>query len=110
MVLTTKDTLVSDFVTYSPYWMTEKSRNVLGGTVMYAPRDGEPSKGDVNHTSGDDKECSLIGRRNEGRRKRRVSKLYARELGHAVFDLVFVDEGDLLRVEADHTGPDQVYP
>jgi hypothetical protein len=43
VILTTKDTLVSDFQTYSPYWMSDHSQNKAGtSTVMYSPVDGEP--------------------------------------------------------------------
>mmetsp|Transcript_17394 Transcript_17394/g.45419 ORF Transcript_17394/g.45419 Transcript_17394/m.45419 type:complete len:1392 (-) Transcript_17394:111-4286(-) len=106
VILTTKDTVVSDFMSYSPYWMTDRSMNRDGTShVMYAPIDGEPRPGQIDRKSGDELDRNLISRRTEGRNKGRVSPLYARKEGHAVFDLIFVDEGDLLRVEAEHTGP-----
>jgi hypothetical protein len=109
VIMTTKDTVVSDFMAYSPYWMTDRSQNRDGTScVMYSPVDGEPRPGQIDRKSGNEFDKSLISRRSEGRKKGRVSPLYARKQGHAVFDLIFVDEGDLLRVESEHTGPGQV--
>ena len=62
----------------------------------------------IDRKSGSEYDKDLIKRRTDGRNKGRVSPLYARKQGHAVFNLVFVDEGDLLRVEAEHTGPGHV--
>lgn len=107
--MTTKDTVVSDFMAYSPYWMTDRSQNRDGTScVMYSPVDGEPRPGQIDRKSGNEYDKSLISRRNEAKNKGRASPLYAKKQGHAVFDLVFVDEGDLLRVEQEHTGPGQV--
>lgn len=86
--------------------MTDKSQNrAATSVVMYAPVDGEPvGSADIKGKS----ERQLGARRQEGRRQEKRSLLFRQEPGKSVFDLIFVDEGDLLRVETDHLVPGQV--
>ena len=102
VILTTKDTLVSDFQGYSPYWLSDHSQNKTDTSyVMYAPVDGEPSRKDP-------KLKPLSDRRRNGKRDGKKSKLYKDAKDEGIFTFVFVDEGDLLRAEADHLVPGQV--
>ena len=105
VILTTKDIVVMDFQVNSPYWITEHSKNKEGtSVVMYSPKDGEPQ---VNRKNPKE-DNALIKRRRDARSRGRRSRLFSTKPGQGVFDLVFVDEGDMIRAETEHMTPGQV--
>lgn len=105
VILTTKDIVVMDFQVNSPYWITEHSKNGEGtSVVMYSPKDGEPKRNSKNPKEDN----ALIKRRKEAERRGRRSRLFSTKPGQGVFDLVFVDEGDMIRAETEHMTPGQV--
>eukprot|EP00039_Didymoeca_costata_P030270 m.28724 g.28724 ORF g.28724 m.28724 type:complete len:1207 (+) comp8029_c0_seq1:268-3888(+) len=104
VVLTTKDTLVSDFQWHSNYWVTDNSMNkTKSSVVMYAPEDGEPKQG-----ANDGKNDLLVKRRRDSQKRNRDSLLYLKKRNEGLFSLVFVDEGDLVRAETPHATPGQI--
>ena len=103
VILTTKDTLVSDFQGCSPYWLSDHSQNKADTSyVMFSPVDGEPNP------KADPKLKPLSDRRKNAKRDKKKSKLYLDEYGKGIFSFVFVDEGDLLRAEGEHLIPGQI--